>query len=163
MSTPTRQPAGTPAGGQFAATGRTEPAVDLEVATPSLEQVAASVRDRYGSVAEHDVLYSKPVYAAELAEYADRLPTLSDTEFVEAAADAIYSSSNMARFNGFEHLHARATMVYAESGRRHAAAGHAKDCGGLTLYDRGYNRAVVDAGHRSMVTGPKPCTCGAAG
>lgn len=43
----------------------------------------------------------------------------------------------------------------------HTAAGHSPDCGGLTLYDRGYNRAVVDAGHRSMVTGPKPCTCGA--
>lgn len=159
--TQARQPSGTPVGGQFTRSTHPEPDVTLQGPAVALEAVASAIESRYGRSAAREVRAAKPVYAPELAEFGDRLPTLSDTDFVDEAASAIYESASTARFNGFEHLHARASMAYAESRRRHQAAGHDPACRGSNLYDRAYNRAVTDAGQGGLRTRPESCTCGA--
>ena len=89
----------------------------------------------------------------------ETVPAMFDSVFVRATSAAIYDSANMADYRGFENLHFKARVVYAESERRHTAAHPVQDCRATSLYERGFDMAVRDAGHSHMADEVRPCTC----
>lgn len=108
------------------------------------------------AVSEYDSSpeYAKPALAAWLA----RLPGLSDDEFAEVTGRAIFESANCGRFrSNFDHEHCRATAAWAESRRRHVAAGHRKDCHGPTIYSREHARQMRSHGY--IPTRDGVCEC----
>ncbi|MEV5279640.1 hypothetical protein ACFYMW_25240 [Streptomyces sp. NPDC006692] len=95
---------------------------------------------------------------AKIRQWAARLQSMPDSEFVSECASKVLDSALVMSFKGnWEGTHARASACWHEAARRHRAAGHDSFCHGDTLYSDGHNRAVVSQGHS-----PSPvsaCTC----
>jgi hypothetical protein len=114
--------------------------------------------DLVGSVAMEEFNNAKDHYKPGLIAFALMLPELNDLEFIEIATDAIYESASLNSWNGnWEHEHFKASVCFTESKRRAIAEGHNRYCSS-SLYQRAYNRAVVEAGHPGM-TSEAECGC----
>lgn len=115
--------------------------------------------DLVGPVAVDEFAAADDRHKPALIEWALRLPTLTDDEFLNTAETAIWESAMTSSFGGnWEHEHFKATVCGVEARRRHVAAGHTTDCRGATLYARAHARAMRSAGHRPPP--PSLCTCG---
>ena len=96
-----------------------------------------------------------------LLAFGDALMAATDREYVQIASSAVWDAANSSRFQPPSYdVECKASMCFAESERRHQAAGHTEDCRGAALYPRAWNMAVRDAGHSHMVGDRPACTCG---
>lgn len=122
---------------------------------------SSAIADIVGPVAVSEFDNAKDHYKPGLIDWARKLQTLNDEQFLTEATRAIYESALVGRFRGnWEHEHFKATACYYAAKRRHAAAGHSSDCNASTLYGQAHARAMREAGHT-----PPPligCTCGRA-
>lgn len=129
--------------------------------TTTLDHVdvdACIVGELFGPVARNDFERSAPYARPALVEYALRLGSMSDEEFLEVATLAIYDAASMARFDGFEDMEAKVSMCTAESSRRHQLAGHRIDCTIASLYSRAHEQATIAHGHEPRPTAGT-CQC----
>jgi hypothetical protein len=124
---------------------------------PDLTRAIADIVGRAAMTDFNDVEeHHKPA----LIRWATSLPGLADAVFLDECTRTIYDAAVADSFRAYrDPAHFKASACGYEAKRRHAAAGHSKDCRGDTLYAKGYARAMRQAGH----TPPEPsdCTCGA--
>ncbi len=121
-------------------------------------ELPADVAAIVGPVAAHEFANASDHYKPGLIDWARNLPTLSDDEFTNLTASAIYDSALVSRFRGnWDHDHFKASACYTEAKRRHVAAGHDKDCRGATWYSLAHDRVMREQGHRPSP--PSPCNC----
>lgn len=105
-----------------------------------------------------EIAHDKDIYKPELVEWAKKLPSLPDEEFISECSNAIYESALVSRFRGiWEHVHFKASACSWDARRRHLQAGNSEECRGDTLYAVACSRAVRSAGHPSSE--PTACTC----
>jgi hypothetical protein len=117
---------------------------------------------RYGPIAEREFNGAKDAHRPALTAWLDRLPELSDEDFLGEAASAIHGSALVNNWRGnWEHEHCKATAAYAEAKRRHQAAGHTDECTGDTIYSRAFARVWRSQGHGADAYPPRACDCGA--
>lgn len=111
-----------------------------------------------GAVAAGEYEAAKDFYKPGLLEWAGKMRSLSDAEFLTDAKCAIFDSASCNRFRGnWEHEHFKATACWFEAKRRHIAAGHDEDCRGETLYSRAHASVMRDHGYAP--TEPGECCC----
>lgn len=122
---------------------------------------SSEIADIVGPVAMTDLRDVEEHHKPALIRWAKSLPGLADTAFLDECTRAIYNAAVANSFRAYrDPAHFKASACGYEAKRRHAAAGHSKDCRGDTLYGQGYARAMRQAGHTPSE--PSDCTCGAA-
>lgn len=117
------------------------------------------LRDLLGIIGYREYSDASSQGKKEVEDLASRIRDLSDEEFVQEAASAIYDSALMMGHRGnFEHVHAQVSLVHVESNRRQVLAGHEERCPYESLYIKAHSQAMRMGGHNSD---PNPsCTCG---
>lgn len=122
----------------------------------------ANPASRYGPVAEGEFNGAADYAKPGLTAWLDKLPTLSDDDFIGEAASAIHSSALVANWRGnWEADHCKATAAHAEARQRHTAAGHGPACTGSNLYDQAFRQVWRSQGHSADAYSPRQCDCGA--
>lgn len=117
---------------------------------------------RYGPVAEREFDGAADHAKAALTAWLEKLPTLSDDDFLGEAASAIHGSALVNRWRGnWDADHCKASATHAEAKQRHLAAGHDPACTGSNLYDRAFRQVWREQGHSADAYPPRPCDCGA--
>jgi hypothetical protein len=125
---------------------------------PTTIEIPTDVAAIVGPVAVREFDNADDHYKPGLIDWARNLVGLTDDEFADVAARAIYNSALVGSFRGnWEHDHFKATACFTEANRRHVAAGHAEDCRGDTLYGMAYARVLRENGHTPSE--PGVCTC----
>lgn len=121
------------------------------------------LEETYGPIARREFERAEISYRYNLWQWAfEAVPAMDDRAFVRACSAAIYDSAQMMDHRGFEHLHFKARLAYAESNRRQRANHPDPACRATSLYQRGFDIAVRDAGHSHMAEDLVACTCATA-
>ncbi len=90
-----------------------------------------------------DLYPNMPDWAkAKLAEFVERLATMSNQELIDQSGQAILGAAVMA---------GRRSDTGLDDAKASACAAEARRRGNEDLYQRGYNSAVRSQGHRDMV------------
>lgn len=116
------------------------------------------IADRFGD--QYAARYSQleDWQQAQVDKALKHLERCSDAEFADRCEEAIGADAIMSGSRNNQHYFLITDAMFAESDRRHQAAGHTASCRGTTLYDRAHNRAARSNGYTP--TPDQPCTCG---